>query len=473
MQKGTTSRSVQRNVTAVLARTELVFAAAMALLLVACADRGVPPSDSRAGEADSGYPLTQNESAAGVDATDIIAARYPPLDPRRYGANAEDGSANSDQTALQMAVDVAEVAGGSVPLSEGVWNGCVTLGAPGVSIVGQGSTATVLLATGCDAITLDFATGFGNTVIRDLDIEGARAARNTAIKAPGTDAETDELYGLTIDRVLVRRFNVGFHSRTLRNFAIMNSWFQDVDRAVELLGKNLVGRIAYSTFVHGAGAGGAGPKVGLTVGGHTYADGTFVPAEGLQVTFNQFYGFATGINLDFATVVNVIGNDFQAAVSGVEFTTVQQKLNITDNTFDMAGLDVAYAIVGHGLASEIDTKVAIERNGILGTRTRNAVGIQINDDRNTNQYHVDILGNFINGMTRYDIAYMNPGPGTIARNYAKSERVEKCIKIGPRQAGNIRVYDNDCVGEVEFEADDERAGHLRLQDNTVSGRGER
>ena len=171
--------------------------------------------------------------------------------------------------------------------------------------------------------------------------------------------------------------------------------------------------------------------------------------------------------------MNVIGNDFQATVSGIEFTTVQQKLNITDNTFDMVGADVGFAIGGRGLSSVIPTKVAIERNGILGTRTRNAVGIQINEDGNTHQYHVDILGNFIDGMTRYDIAYLNPGPGTIARNYAKSERVEKCIKIGPRQAGTIRVYDNDCVGGVEFEADDERAGHLRMQDNTVSGRGER
>ena len=73
-----------------------------------------------------------------------------------------------------------------------------------------------------------------------------------------------------------------------------------MDRAVELLGKNLVGMIAYISPVHGGGASGAGPKVGLTVRGHTYADGTFVPTEGLQVTFNQFYGFATGINLDFS-----------------------------------------------------------------------------------------------------------------------------------------------------------------------------
>ena len=150
---------------------------------------------------------------------------------------------------------------------------------------------------------------------------------------------------------------------------------------------------------------------------------------------------------------------------------MQQKLNITDNSFDMVGDAVKYAIVGRGLASVIDTKVAIERNGILGTRTRDAVGIQINDAGNTHQYHVDIVGNFINGMTRYDIAYHNPGPGTIARNYARSERVEKCIKIGPRQAGNIRVYDNDCVGDVEFDARDEEAGYLRMQDNTTSGRG--
>jgi len=443
------------------------------LLLTACAERSAPPATAPAGEINSGYALTQNEIAAGVDLTDIVDARFAPLDPRRYGASAEDGAANSDQPALQMAVDVAEVLGGTVSLGEGTWNGCVAVGAPGVSLVGQGSTASVLKATNCDAITLRFVTGFGNTVIRDLDIEGERASRNTAIRVPGTDNEADELYGLTIERVLVRRFNVGFHSRTLRNFAIMNSWFQEVDRAVELLGKNIVGRIAYSTFVHAGGAGGRGPKVGLTVGGYRYADGTFVPTEGLQVTYNVIFGFETDINIDFATVVNITGNDFQASISGIEFTTVQQKLNITDNTFDVAGADVKYGIVGHGVNSAIDTKVTIERNGLLGTRTRNAVGIQINDDRNTNQYHVDILGNFIDGMTRYDIAYMNPGPGTIARNHAKSERVEKCIKIGPRQAGTIRVYDNDCAGEVEFEADDESAGHLRMQDNTVSGSGDR
>ena len=212
MQNRRRSQKVPSKVPAVSARTKHAFAAAV-MLLAACTRDVTPPP--LAGAPDSGYALTQNEVAAGIDATDIVAARFAPLDPRRYGANAEDGSANSDQTALQTAVDVAEVVGGTVPLSEGVWNGCVTIGAPGVSIVGQGSTATVLLATGCDAITLDFATGFGNTVIRDLDIEGARAARNTGIKAPGTDAETDELYGLTIERVLVRRFNVGFHSRTL------------------------------------------------------------------------------------------------------------------------------------------------------------------------------------------------------------------------------------------------------------------
>ena len=237
-----------------------------------------------------------------------------------------------------------------MPLSEGVWNGCVTLGAPGVSIVGQGSTATVLLATGCDAITLDFATGFGNTVIRDLDIE-ERVRHATLQSRP--QAPTQRPMSSTvslIDRVLVRRLNVGFHSRTLRNFAIMNSWFQDVDRAVELLGKNLVSQIAYSTFVHRRRS-----RRRRTQGSGSRSVRTPTPtarscrSKVLHVTFNQFYGFATGINLDFATVVNVIGNDFQAAVSGIEFTTVQQKLNITDNSFDMVGADVQYAIVGRGL----------------------------------------------------------------------------------------------------------------------------
>jgi hypothetical protein len=417
----------------------------------------------------AGFELTPLEMKAGVTAADVAVAVYPPMDPRRYGASAEDGAPNGDQAALQMAVDVAAVAGGAVELPAGTWNGCVRIPAPGVSLVGQGSTATTLKATDCDAITLDFVTVFGNTVIRDLYIEGERAASRTAIKAPGTPNEADELYGLTVERVLVRHFNVAFHSRTLRNFAILNCWFQQVDRAMELIGKNLVGRIAYSTFVHGGGADGTGPSVGITVNGYEYQRGGFVPSEGLQLVNNQIYGFDTGIDLDFANVVNVLANDFQAGVVGVEFSTVQQKLNINDNTFNIVGRRAKYAIFGRGLASAIDTKVSIERNGILGSSTSSATGIQINEPGNTHQYYVDILGNFIDGMTSYDIVYHNPGPGTIARNYAKSRDVDKCIKIGPRQAGEIRVYDNDCVGDVEFVADDVRAGHLRVSDNVVSG----
>jgi hypothetical protein len=436
--------------------------------LAACG-RGVGPPSAPPAAGAGGFELTPSEVAAGVAAADIVAAGYPPLDPRRYGASAADGAPNGDRAALQRAVDVAAVAGGAVVLPRGTWNGCVTITAPGVSLVGEGSTATVLKAADCDAITLDFVTPFGNTVIRDLYIEGQRAAARTAIKVPGTQDARDELYGLTVERVLVRHFNVGFASRTLRNFAILNSWFQQVDRALELVGKNLVGRIENSTFVFGGGAGGEGPRVGITVGAHDYPRGGVVPSEGVQIVNNQVYGFDTGIVLDFATVVNVLANDFQATVVGVEFSTVQQKLNINDNTFNIVGERAKHAIFGRGLASAIDTKVSIERNGILGSFTSDATGIQINEPDNTYQYYVDILGNFIDGMTSYDIVYYNPGPSTIARNYAKSRDVDKCIKIGARQAGEIRVYDNDCFRDVEFVVDDVRAGHLRVSDNVVSG----
>ena len=90
--------------------------------------------------ASSGFELTPIEIMAGVSAADIAAAVYPPMDPRRYGASAADGGPNSDQAALQMAVDVAAVAGGAVELPAGTWNGCLTIAAPGVSLVGAGST---------------------------------------------------------------------------------------------------------------------------------------------------------------------------------------------------------------------------------------------------------------------------------------------------------------------------------------------
>ena len=95
------------NVTVQRSGIEIVVAASVALLLTACAERSAPAVAPPAGAINSGYALTQNEMTAGVLATDIVAASYAPLDPRRYGASAADGAENSDQAALQMAVDVA------------------------------------------------------------------------------------------------------------------------------------------------------------------------------------------------------------------------------------------------------------------------------------------------------------------------------------------------------------------------------
>ena len=173
---------------------------------------------------------------------EMLATALDAFNVKSFGAT---GDGTTDDTAeIQAAIDACEAAaGGWVYFPAGTYRITATLNVPGaVSIMGVADVGSTIKADDCDAqrLTFNFLRGFGRMVVRDLNLEGVNGTTRRGIIAPGTSSDMDELYGLAIENVLIRHFNIGLHFRTVRNFTVKGCWFQDVSRGIELIGKNLV-----------------------------------------------------------------------------------------------------------------------------------------------------------------------------------------------------------------------------------------
>jgi hypothetical protein len=75
----------------------MILIALVSATLAAC-DGGTAPAPSAASSPSVGIALTPAEVGVGVTTEDIAASAYPPMDPRRYGANPDDNAPNGDAT---------------------------------------------------------------------------------------------------------------------------------------------------------------------------------------------------------------------------------------------------------------------------------------------------------------------------------------------------------------------------------------
>lgn len=412
------------------------------------------------------YPRSAAEISAGVTPTNYA---YPWLDVRRYGGDPTDGTATSDNAALAAAVNVAEINGGTVYLPEGTWNGCITIEAPTVSIDGAGSFASILEATNCDGITLDYTAGVGGVTIRDVNIQGVTGSTRSGITAPGTLDEADEIYRITVDNTLIRGFNVGIHLRAVRNVTLTNNWIQDVDRGLELIGSNLVSHISQNKIVHAAGAGGSGDVTGVTIDAFNFTAGSgLIVDEGIQFLSNYVYGFDTGIEIGASNTINIIAADIQAAVIGVDFSTASLGFNLTDSYFDMVGASVVAGIYGRALGSAPPSKVNIERNTLNGTSIpASGVAIKINDSGAGNQNYVTIDANYTTGdFDAGDIVVDNAGPTWITNNRLTSTTPTNSISVPNVVTGTVYIDRNLATKGINWVAAEAAAGEVVVGDNT-------
>lgn len=393
------------------------------------------------------------------------------IDVRTYGA-VGDGVAN-DTTAIQDAIDAASAlpTKGTIYIPKGNYKITATLDFPAdVGMVGDGGKNSIITAVDCDAIHVDYVTGFQNVVFSNFGIEGSGGTTRTAFKNPGTLNEADIIYGLTLDKLLIRNFNIAVSLRTVRNYHIQNCWFQDVNSGIVLQGLNLVGHVVFNKIVKAAGNGaGASNGILLTSFNYTSGGGILKP-EGVRLVGNQVFGFPQAITISEAVGTAVYFNDLEATVYGMEITTGTGGLGIKGNYIEVDGTAAIAGIIAHGLGTEnIDTQINIEDNNFIASGTTSANGVVINDAANQNQNYVNIICNVFFGFSSVDILLNNPGVITVANNRCESTGSATSIQVGTIIKQPVFVDRNFCVGLISYTAGDETADKLVLGRNTVSG----
>jgi hypothetical protein len=401
---------------------------------------------------------------------EMLATALDAFNVKSFGAT---GDGTTDDTAeIQAAIDASEAAGGGwVYFPVGTYRITATLNIPDtVSIMGVADVGSTIKPDDCDGLTFNFLRGFGRMVVRDINLQGMNGTTRRGIVAPGTSSDTDELYGLAIENVLIRNFNVAIHFRTVRNFSIHGCWIQDVNRGIELIGKNLGGRIFDNTLVLAAGSG-TGARTGILLNSFSYAGPTIVAPEGIYIHNNQVFGFDECVDIVTANSVSITSNDLSGRIHGIQFQTVQNGFTIFDNFIEMSTSAALVGIRGKGVNSVLAAKIRIESNDILGAATTTScAGIQINDAGNQNQNHVTILGNSIDGMDTYDILLNNPGAVSVIDNRCLSTGLSQhSISVGAVVLKPVYVERNFCADTVNTVDADSLSGDVVSRDNIING----
>jgi len=411
---------------------------------------------------------TADETSASVTPTDFS---YPANDIRRYGAVGDNSTECA--TAINNAILVATVSGGKVFIPAGQWKTTSTINMKvNVILSGEGGKASIIEANGVDALTFDFYTGFGSHGTDNIGINGTSASTKTGITQTGSLTSSDELYGVSILRTYITNFDTGIHFRQARNMNINYGWIQDVNNGIDLVGKDLVVRIIGQGIVYGAGGGGSpATKIGIKLDTFDFTDsGGVLPTEGVQISGgSQIFGFETCIDADVCNYCNIDGIDVSGLIYGIEFQTVQDKLNITNSHIAVTTSAAIAGIRGRGVAAVLAAKVAIDNNNFIASTTTGAVGVLINDTGNQNQNHVDTTNNLFTGFDVNDILYNNAGPSIISGNRCFSTGLSSdSIRVANVILGPVYIYDNHCESTIFGTAAEKNSREVIIGRNVVS-----
>lgn len=425
--------------------------------------------DSNAG--DKRWVLTGTRTDA--NAVSFTAAGAGAVSRTTRDKNREIVSAGDYPTINEAIEAVYAAGGGTVEVYPGVANNAITSSIVmknGVDLVGKGS-GVVITATGCHGITYDYTTGYGNSRISNLWLQGSGATDKIGIYQAGTLDDADELYGVTVDNALITDFNVGIQFRTVRNVTINNCWIQDVNSGIYLIGKCLVVNITHCKIVKAAGCG-SGTERGIYAEWFDYTEGSGnVRPESIRVAHNHVYGFTNGIDLEASVYATVFDNDVQATGNGVTFEDTSGILNIIGNYIEIAGASGANGIYGKDQSVAIDSQINITKNRLLASSTTagTSIGVLVGTSATGNCDNVNIGKNTFIGFTLFDIAVYKSGHITIEKNSCYSTGTTNSILTSEIPANRpVHIDKNDCYKTIGYDSADYTGGDIQIGTNVIS-----
>jgi hypothetical protein len=373
-------------------------------------------------------------NTAATEATDAQGAVVNILD---YGAVADynenvPGSGTDNSAAIQAAVNAANAKGnyhkGAVYIPAGAYKILTQISVPyGVSIFGDGGTASVIFCENCNALNFtSFGYAIGSMFYEDFGLTitvGSNYAAVVSLNSPTTTTQD----GLYFNRMRFYGWNQCFILSSTWNTTISNCVAQNINNFATLAqgnGQAVIVKISQNYIVYASGGLGTGNKYAID------AVNTSGYTETLHIFQNSIYGFEICINVTQATYVTINSNDLSASVKAIAFVTSVGGYNIVNNYIEVTSSGTG--IYGAAQGSEtLNTRTIIKNNYIIGTATATAaIGIQLSTVSATYQFNAAIRDNTFIGFSTYDILLYSPGKSIVDNNRCMSTAPTNSIYVG-------------------------------------------
>jgi hypothetical protein len=341
-----------------------------------------------------------------------------------YGAvsdyNEVSGTGTDNSAAIQAAISDIQARGfgdGAIYIPAGRYKIETAIDVPyGVSIYGDGATASLIYAADCDGLNfVTYGYAIGSMFYEDFGITSAGGLNRVAVVTLPNASTMDGLY---FNRMRFYGFNAAISFASNWNCTIQNCVMAEVNVGIGLSsgnGETIGIRILNNRITRSVGGTGTSLPVGIEINGTTKFN------EAIYIAFNQIFGFATNIKIAQALFVNVFANDLAGTGNVIEFVTPNGNYNITNNFIEVRGS--GNGIVGAPQGSPTpDTRSIIANNRFVGLDTAQrglimgGVGGQ--------QYNGVIRDNSFGGFALNDIQIPNASGSTLIDN-------NRCMSTAP------------------------------------------
>lgn len=386
-----------------------------------------------------------------------------------YGAIADynenvPGSGTDNSAAIQAAVNAANAksTNGAVYIPAGAYKILTQISVPyGVSIFGDGGTASVLHSESCNGLKFtSFGYAIGSMFYEDFGLTAATGTNFAAIESLNSPTTTTQ-DGLYFNRMRFYGWNQCFIISSTWNTTISDCVAQNINNFATLgqgNGQTIGTRIINNRMTYASGGLGTGDKYAINIVGTSSFN------ESIHILHNQIFGFQININIDQALFVNIIGNDLSGSVKVIAFVTPSGGYNIVNNYIEVTGTGTGIFGAAQGVETP-DTRSNIQDNYFVGTASA-AIGLQLDTAIATYQWNADIRDNTFIGFATNDILFYSPGKSILDNNRCMSTAPTNSVYIGQVLGSPVILTNNYFRKALLIDVTaDYTSGKLVLQNN--------